>query len=288
MEDDDCFIEKEQSMELEKNTTATVINYNIGRGGQVNINYGNGILTAEQNNKCYNCDNEIIKKVTIVNKVYTVQQSVNNNSSSQSNDTVMFVLGIAFIAVGVFIQYKNRIQVGMLIAALVIGFLTIVTYYIGERKNMYFDKNIKSIVVFNIVSIFVIPLLMWLIDNPIFFKGVEYSLLKQQIESKGLVPTILNTEVGPSVLYQMTGVILTGFFLIYILVSDIYIVALVNVVNGSVLQPFWHLLLRKTCGRTKNGAVHIIYGLLILMICYTMITGITPNVLKVIQNMSID
>lgn len=287
MEDNDYYIEKEQHKELEKNNTTTVINYNIGNGGQVNINYGNGILTAEQNNKCYNSDNKIIKKVTIVNKVYTVRQSV-NNSSSQSNDTVMLALGIAFIAVGVFVQYKNQIQVGMLIAALIIAFLTIITYYIGERKNIYFDKNIKSIVAFNIVSTFIIPFLMWLIDNPIFFKGVEYSLLKQQIESRGLIPTILNAEVGPSVLYQMAGVILTGFFLIYILVSDLYIVALINVVNDSILQPFWDLLLRKTCGGTKNGTLHIIYGLLILMICFTMITGIIPNVLKVIQNISID
>lgn len=264
---------------------ASVITYNIGKGGQVNINYGDGNLTAEQNNKCCNCDHKIIKKVTIVNNVNNVsnvQQTNKASSSSQSNDTVAIALFIAMIATGFFIEYKREIQLGLLIATIAIELITIVTYYTGKRNDIYFDNNFKKVMGFNAVSVFMVPVLMWLIDKPFFFKGIEYSVLKQQMKNEGLISTLFNASAGTSVMYQMAGVILSGIFLIFIIVSELYIIAVINVVKGSKIQSFWMLVLRKTCGSTKNGTLHIVFGLFILIICFTMITGILPNVLKLI------
>ncbi|WP_139197191.1 hypothetical protein [[Clostridium] fimetarium] len=102
------------------------------------------------------------------------------------------------------------------------------------------------------------------------------------MRNEGLISILFNASVGTSVIYQMAGVIISGGFLIYIIVSELYIIAVINVAKGSEIQPFWMLVLRKTCGSTKNGTLHILFGLLILIICFTMITGILPNVLKLI------
>ena len=82
----------------------------------------------------------------------------------------------------------------------------------------------------------------------------------------------------------MVGLLFTGVFLIYIVRSDLYIVAVLNVAMEKKGQKFWKQLLKWTCGKSKEGGKHIKMGLFLIAI--SVIMTIMPYILSLVQQNS--
>lgn len=87
-------------------------------------------------------------------------------------------------------------------------------------------------------------------------------------------------------MFQMVGLLFTGVFLLYIVWSDLYIIAVLNVAMEKKGKRFWKRLLKWTCGKSKEGSKHIKMGLFWIAISVIMTTGIVSYILSLIQQNS--
>lgn len=136
------------------------------------------------------------------------------------------------------------------------------------------------------VSVWVIPILICIINSPIYNSQINFDYLKQQIIINGLIQTYFTNPSGQYAMFQMVGLLFTGVFLLYIVWSDLYIIAVLNVAMEKKGKRFWKRLLKRTCGKSKEGSKHIKMGLFWIAISVIMTTGIVSYILSLIQQNS--
>lgn len=269
-------------MEDNSNIGSKTIVQVIVSGGQVNISTENGVVNANQNNEPQTVEKQII----IENKSRNYNQT-SNGKSGESDDGTMLLGGLALIfAAGFYVQYRWQILLGFVVISLLIETLTCMIYYKGKKNGILYDKNLKQIGIFNMVSVSLIPILIGIISSPIYNRKMDFDYLKQQIINDGPIQAYFSNPSGQYAMFQMVGLLFTGLFLIYIVWSDLYIIAVLNVAMEKKGQKFWKLLLKWTCGKSKEGSKHIKTGIVWMVISVIMTIGILPYILSLIQQNS--
>lgn len=254
----------------------------IVSGGQVNISTGNGVVNANQNNESQTIEKQII----IENKSKNYNQT-SNRKSGESNDGTMLLGSLALIFAAFFyVQYRWQILLGFVVVSLLIDSLTCMIYYKGKKNGILYDKNLKQIGFFNMVSVSLILILIGIISSPLYNRKMNFDYLKQQIINDGLIQAYFSNPSWQYAMFQMVGLLFTGIFLIYIIWSDLYIIAVLNVAMEKKKLKFWKLLLKWTCGKSKEGGKHIKTGIVLMVISVIMTIGILPYILSLIQQNS--
>lgn len=251
-------------------------------GGQVNISTDNGEVNANQNNE----PKIIEKQVIIENESQNYTRNRNRKSGETDNGTVLLGGLVLIFAVGVYVQYRWQILLGFIVISLLIELLTCTIYYKGKKNGISYDKNLQQIGIFNMVSVWVIPILICIINSPIYNSQINFDYLKQQIIINGPIQTYFTNPSGQYAMFQMVGLLFTGVFLLYIVWSDLYIIAVLNVAMEKKGKRFWKRLLKRTCGKSKEGSKHIKMGLFWIAISIIMTTGIVSYILSLIQQNS--
>lgn len=254
----------------------------IVSGGQVNICTDNGKVTASQNNEAQKVEKQII----IENKSNNYNQNPNKKSGELDNGTILLGGLVLIFAAGFYVQYRWYILLGFIVISMLIELLTCTIYYKGKKKGILYDKNLEQIGIFNIVSVSLIPILVGIISSPIYNSKMDFDYLKQQIINDGPIQAYFTNPSGQYAMFQMVGLFFIGLFLIYIVWSDLYIIAVLNVAMEKKGQKFWKLLLRWTCGKSKDGGKHIKAGIILIVISVIMTIGILPYILSLIQHNS--
>lgn len=158
-------------------------------------------------------------------------------------------------------------------------------YIIDLKIRPYFGKKILSEITVADVRAWQNELLMYK-DSPIYNSKIDFDYLKQQIIANGPIQAYFTNRSGQYAMFQMVGLFFIGLFLIYIVWSDLYIIAILNVTMEKKGQKFWRLLLKWTCGKSKEGGKHIKSGIILIAISIIMTIGILPYILFLIQQSS--
>lgn len=267
--------------EKEVKDSKTVVQYFIS-GKQVNINTGNGVVNARQDNE----GQKIEKQIIIINKQYNnyTQTSRQTGASSGSDNGLLFLGALLLFAVTrVYVEYRWHIRLGIVAISLIIELITVLIYYKGKKNHILYDKNLKEIAIFNMISIIMIPILIGVISSPIYNNRIDFTILEQEIVTKGVLQAYFDCSFGKYAIFQVVGLLFVGFFLIYIVISDLYIIAVLNIVMEKKGQWFWRWLLRRTCGKSKDGINHIKIGMFWLVFSIMMTIGVLPYVLSLIE-----
>lgn len=268
----------------EKDNLKSIVQYNI-YGNQVNVNNGAGVINAQQDN---HINQPVEKQIIIVNKPYSnAQNSSTTKATGDSDEGILFVAGVlVLIAAGYYVQYRSQIRLGVIVIYLIIELLTYMVYRKGKKNRVSYDKNLKQIAIFNMVSVIMIPVLIGLISSPIYNSNVNFDILEQQIITKEIIQAFITLPVGQYAMFQMVGMLFIGIFLIYIMISDLYIIAVINIVMEKRGQWFWRWLLRKTCGKSKDGIEHIKTGVILLAVSFILTIGILPYFISLLEKAS--
>lgn len=269
-------------LEENKDSGSKTIIQVIVSGGQVNISTDNGTVKANQNNE----PKIVEKQIIIENKFKNYNQNPNGKSGESDDGTMLFGVLVLIFAAGLYVQYRWQILLGFVVISLLIELLTCMIYYKGKKNGILYDKNLKQIGIFNMVSVSLIPILIGIISSPIYNSKIDFAYLKQQIIANGSIQTYFTNPSGQYAMFQMVGLFFTGLFLIYIVWSDLYIIAVLNVAMEKKGQKFWKLLLKWTCGKSKEGGKHIKAGIILIAISVIMTIGILPYILSLIQQSS--
>ena len=254
-------------------------------GNQVNVNNGGGVINAEQDN---HINQSVEKQIIIVNKTYSnSQNSPTTKATSNSDDGILIALvAILLAATIVYVKRRWQIRLGVIAISLIIELLTCLIYHKGKKNGILYDKNLKQIAIFNMVSVIIILVLIGFISSPIYNSNVDFDILEQQIIRKEIIKAFITLPVGWYAMFQMVGMLFIGILLIYIVISDLYIIAVLNIVMEKRGQSFWRFLLRKTCGKSKDGIEHIKTGVIWLVLSIILTIGILPYFISLLEKNS--
>lgn len=261
-------------MEENKDDSSETVNQII-IAEQVNISNDNGIVNANQNNEFKNIEKE--SKDYIRNR---------NGNSGETDNSKMLLWGLVLIfAVGGYVKYRWQILLGFIVVSLLIELLTCMIYYKGKKNGILQNKNLRQIVIFNIISVLVITILIVIINDPISNDQIKFEHLKQQIKINNLIQTYFTNPLAQSAMVQMVGLFFRGIFLIYIFWSDLYIIAVLNIEMKKKGRKHWKQLLKWTRGTSKESSKHIKMGIFWMVISAIM-TKVVPYIFPLIQQNS--
>lgn len=251
------------------------INFN---GDQINIATDDGKIDAQKYEK----------DIRNVPKTIVVEEKKERVTSSGGSGDQLFWLGlVGMLALTVFyLDYRFEVQVGLVVASVIIEVATVCAYYSSRKTQVIYGKNIKEISCFNMLGILCIPLLIGIINMPLYTSIIDLGALKQSVDMDGIVKAFLNSEYSYYALFQMVGILLLAFFMIHIVCSDVYIIAVTNIVMGRRGKWFWNSLFKLTYKRGRDWKTHVKIGILFLVMSILCVIGIIPYIIDVLSNMN--
>lgn len=255
-------------------------------GEQINIATDNGKITAKQ---FYNKMDEPKRKALKTNIPKTIMVEENNykgstKSSHSGNEILWMGILIVVVLTRHYINYHHQIQLGLVVASIVTEIITCLVYYYSKKAKVFYGKNIKEISYFNMSSILGVPILILFINSPVYTSKIKFDLFVQMADNNGILSAFLNSEYGYYALFQMAGMFLVAMFLVHIISSNIYIIAVTNIAAGSREMWIWNSLFRRTYKRGKSWKQHVKVGVLFLIFSILFATGIFAYVIIKLSN----
>lgn len=259
--------------EHKKNQPKITVNIS---GKQINFAAENGKVDALQ----YEKDIKNIPKTIVI-------EDNKNKRASKSNGSGDGMLGIGVIVVVVlmiyYLNYRFQVQLGLLIASIVMEAVTCLAYYNSKQARVIYGKNIKEMLFFNIGSILCIPILLGVINSSMYTSKINLDAFKQSVDNDGIVMAFWGSEYTYYALFQTVGMLFLALFLLHIVCSDIYIIAITNIVAGKKGKSIWNGLFKWTYKRGKNWKTHVETGMMFLVISILFVGGIIPYIIYVIN-----
>lgn len=263
----------------------------IIKGKQINVAMGNGTIDAKQYiKKIKNIKNipktiavEDIKKKSSSTAVVEEGKKKSFSASSSSGDEMLWlgVFGV-LVLTAIYLDYWLEVQLGIIIASIVIEAITCLVYYQSKKTRVIYGKNIKEMSYFNMCSILCVPILIGVINSPMYISKINLDTFQQSVDKDGIVMFFLNSEYAYYTLFQMIGMLFLALFLLRIICSDIYIIAVTNIVSGRKDKWFWNILFKMSFNRGTNWKEHVTVSLLFLIPSILFVSGIFPYIIDVI------
>lgn len=261
----------------------------IIRGEQINVATGNGKIDAKQYIKnIKNIPKTIVveggKKKKYSPVVAEDGKKKSYSASSSSGDEMLWlgVLGVLGLT-AIYLDYRVEVQLGLVIASIVIETITCVAYYQSKKSRVIYGKNIKEMLYFNMCSILCVPILIGVLNNPMYTSKINLDMLKQRIDTEGIISALLNCEYQYYVVFQMIGMLFLALFLLHTICSDIYIIAVTNIVTGRKGKWVWNVLFKLTFNRGKNWKDYVTVSLLLLVLGILCVGGIFPYMIDMMS-----
>lgn len=252
------------------------INFN---GDQINVATNNGQIDA----KNYEKDIRNIPKTIVVEDNKNKRETSSGGSGDQ-----LFWLGLVgmLVLTGFYLDYRFKVQFGLVCASVIIEVATFWAYYNSRKAQVIYGKNIREMSYFNMVGILCIPLLIGIINMPLYTSKIDLDAFKQSVDMDGIVKAFFNSEYAYYALFQMVGMILLAFFMLHIVCSDFYIIAVTNIVIGRRGKWFWNLLFKLTYKRGRDWKTHVTIGILFLVMSIVCVIGIVPYIIDVLSDIN--
>ena len=146
----------------------------------------------------------------IENKQIISQKQV-SEGIKDDNSIWLFIVALV-IAVGFYAQFESEIRfVMMLSAVILITSFTTISYFAVKIGNV--DKKFKTLMVVNILSSLIIPVIIQSLTHPIF-TDIERAVVIEKITEYGVFSAGL--ESFSFLLYQMMAVVFVFIYIIFV------------------------------------------------------------------------
>ncbi len=249
-------------------------------GDQINIATDNGMVDAKKYEKY---TRNALKTIAVE------ERNERATSSGESLDQLFWLsLVVLIILMKFYLDHYLVVQASLVIASLIIGMATFFVYYNSGKNRVIYAKNIKKMSYFNMIGILFIPLLIVIINLPIYTSLIDLDALKQRVDMKGMVEVLLNSKYSLYALFQVMGMLLLILFMIQIVCSDVYIFAVTNIAIGRKAQWFWKILFKLTYKRGRDWKIYVKVGILILVMSILCIMGVIPYIIEKLSNMTVN
>lgn len=201
----------------------------------------------------------IEQKQYIVNSEGYQKERGNTTNGSQSTGGGEIIIGyllVALMLVFGFLKYEKQISTVILCTFVFLETAFLTTAYVIVKKY-YVDKSIKSIMLFNIIATTGVPILLYLLKNPMKEQAVNKQEILRQAEMSGILTLFSDANIFGFLLYQAIGVIILVGFMAFTLIGLIHILSMLNLTLKNRFGKMWGWIFRKTSSFCKSVAVYV-------------------------------
>lgn len=201
-----------------------------------------------------------------------VNQRSKGNSDSGAEIIVMYALGAVLLAYG-FLKFEANIKMTMAIVTVLLEAIFWVAAHLIIKRNMV-DGKIKGILLFNILSAIYIPIIIYLLGDPIIVKNIDKAEILIKMQQEGPISILFEPEKFVFVLYQAIGVFIVFAYMLVVLLGTIHLLAMLNLALEGRGRRFFGLVYRKTYWIGKSFAWYLTFNIILLVISTIFVLGI--------------
>lgn len=245
-------------------------------GDQINIATDHGMIDAKKE------DIRNIPKTIVIN-----EKAKRSISSDILGNQLMFLCMIGIVVLTVYyLKYRAEVQIGLVLTSMIIEVITVWVYYRSKKAFVIYGKNIKEMVRFNIIGILGVPLLIGIINMPFYTSIINLDAFKQSVDMNGIVNTFLNSEYSVYAVSQTGGMLVIMLFMMHIICSDVYIIAVTNIAIGRSGKWFWQSLFKLTYKSGKDWKRYVLTGVILFILSMVCVIGIIPYISDGLKNIN--
>ena len=232
--------------------------------------------TIEKQNKELRVIEE--RKIIVKEKVVYKEQR-----SASEDDSTLFVLGIfvlMMVAVVNYIKYVDIIHFVITVISLAVGVMAVGMGIFCIRKGLRFRNDLNLILIFNTLALAIVPALLWQTTWASKKRGIDIELLRKQVIETGGITGLSDFSIALFFAYQIAGLIFVIIYMVVVLISNMYLISLINLNLNSRMKNMWLFINRKTYGLGSNVKKVILGESVFLLISYLMVSGIVLDLLS--------
>ncbi len=199
--------------------------------------------------------------------------STNKGQSTSGGEIIISYLIVALLLIFGFLKYEKQISAVILCTFIFLETAFLTTAYVTV-KRYYVDKSIKSILLFNIVATVGVPILIYLVKNPIKGSLINKQDILCQAEISGIISLLFDVEVFGFLLYQAVGVIILVGFMTFTLIGFMHVLSMINLTLKNRFGKMWRWIFRKTLGFCKSVAFYMFFGSFLLVLSFLFVSGV--------------
>lgn len=212
----------------------------------------------------------------IVNNVGEQKKNGNSTHNGQgvSGGEIFFgALIIGALLVFGLLKYEKLISTVIVCTFVFLETTFLTTAYLTVKKY-YVDKSIKIILLFNIFATIGVPILLYLMKNPITELIINKEKLLLQAEKSGIFSLLFDVDIFAFLLYQAIGVIILMGFLAFTMIGLMHVLSMINLTLKNRFRKMWSWIFRKTLGFCKSVKFYIFLGSFLLVLSFLFVSGI--------------
>ena len=218
----------------------------------------------------------IEQKQYIANTTGYEKENGNNANKGQNTRGGEIIWGYLLVALTLvlgFLKYEKQISAVVLCLFVFLETTFLTTAYVMVKKY-YVDKQIKSILLFNVFATVGVPVLLYLLKNPMMGQVLNKQEILRQVEKSGIFSLLFEADIFAFLLYQALGVIIMVGFLTFTLIGLMHVLAMVNLTLKKRFSKMWGWIFRKTLGFCKSVVFYILFGSFLLVLSFLFVSGV--------------
>ncbi len=223
-----------------------------------------------------------IEQNEYINNYSTMPQKNSRSSANEqgmSGGEILVAYGISSLfLIYVFLRFESQISSAILIMTVLLESAFLTTAYMVTKK-CYVDRSIKSILIFNIFATVCVPILLYLMKNPIRNAFVNKEAILNAINNDGVFSLLHDVNAYGFLLYQAMGIIILLGFMLFTMIGMVHILSMINLALESRLTGAWRWLYKKTLKFCNSSGFYIGFGILLLVISFLLVSGILASIL---------
>lgn len=244
------------------------------------------LLKKDKTDSTIKVDKQLIfAQIHIEQKQYIHNESASpktiphNSSKGQSVSggeiLILYVIGSLFLIYG-FLKFEVQISNVILIMTVLLESTFLTTSYVVTKKY-YVDKSMRSILIFNIIATFCLPILLYLMKCPLTNSFVNKEIILNTISNDGVFSLLADVNAFGFLLYQALGAIILFGFMLFTLIGTVHILSMINLALDNRLTKVWRCLYKKTLVFCNSVRFYISFGILLLVLSFLFVSGILAS-----------
>lgn len=216
------------------------------------------------------------EKVIIKEKVVYVNQK---KKDDHTDWFMLLILFLGIVSVVGYIKYSKIIHSTIIITSTAIGIMALGMAFFCIKKGMKFEKELNLLLIINMLALVIVPWLINLTTKASEKQGIDITILKQKVELGNLFGSVDIYDIL-FLMYQILGLVSGIIYMFYILISNLYIVSLININLDSKWSRMWLGLYKKTYRFVKKPITVVIREGVSLAISYLLVSGVFWNLIE--------
>lgn len=211
----------------------------------------------------------------------TTTKTISRDSSREQDigggeRLAIYLIG-SLVLIYAFLRFESQISRVILIFMVLLESIFLTTTCMVIKRD-YVDKSIRSILAFNIFATICVPILLYLMKNPITNSSINKELILDKIAKEGVFSLLNDVGAYGFLLYQALGIIILFGFMLFTLSGTVHILSMINLSLGNRLIKVWQWLYKKTIRFCNSAGFYIVFGILLLALSFLFVSGILVSV----------